>query len=179
MGPCCTTAGRCVGCSSRGQGQLLTPGTGRCSWHLTNPASAVLQLVIQHNGGMAHSSSWHLLSPFLFFSSHVQPGGSTPLLPSILMPLSFNWAHEVGSFTAPDRLWWKLGVSKGQVSPSSSRSGGWDGSGPLCPAFPLFPMPDFRMETQDWGLAPAAESLLFAESKNRNLLLFLCTTGKN
>lgn len=68
MGPCCTTAGRCVGCSSRGQGQLLTPGTGRCSWHLTNPASAGLQLVIQHNGGMAHSDHPGTFSLLFFFS---------------------------------------------------------------------------------------------------------------
>lgn len=36
----------------------------------------------------------------------------------------------------------------------------WDGSGPLCSALPPFPMPDPRVETEDWGLAPAAESLL-------------------
>lgn len=36
LGPCCTTPGKRVWCgsrSSREQGQLLTPGVGRCSWH--------------------------------------------------------------------------------------------------------------------------------------------------
>lgn len=117
----------------------------------------------------------HLLSPVLGF--HLLCAAHS--LPSIRLPLSRSYPNEVGSSAALGRLWWETDVSKGQLSLTPSRLGGWDGSGPLFAALPPLPIPDSKLEAADRGLASGAESLLFAESKNRNLLLFLCTTKKN
>lgn len=86
----------------------------------------------------------------------------------------------MGNFTALDSVWWKLGVSKGQFSPLSSRSGEWDGSGPLCPPLPPFPMPHSSMEAEDWGLAPVAESLFCLLSlKTETCFSFYALLKKN